>query len=63
MKNISENNVIKSKSVIVDGNLHSKLKEECDKKSMKIGGLVEGLIKLYLNNPKEIQKLIADLNN
>lgn len=51
---------IKSKSIIVDGNVHYKFKVLCKGKSMKIGGVVEDLIRLYLNNPKQVQRMIDD---
>jgi hypothetical protein len=50
----------KPKSIIIDGNLHSKLKVYCKNKSLKIGGMIEDLIQLYLDSPKEIQKLIDE---
>jgi hypothetical protein len=37
----------KPKSVIIDGELHNKFKSLCKSKSMKIGGVIEDLIKLY----------------
>lgn len=52
----------KSKSVIVDGALHASMKKYCTGTKRKIGGLIEDLIKLYLSNPKEIQKQIDKLN-
>lgn len=51
----------KPKSIIIDGNLHNRFKLFCKGKSMKIGGVVEGLIGLYLKNPKPIQKLVDEL--
>jgi len=48
----------KPKSVIIDGELHNRFKILCKGKSMKIGGVIEDLIKLYLRNPKDIQTLI-----
>ena len=50
----------KPKSVIIDGDLHERFKRLCKGKSMKIGGVIEDLIRLYLSNPKEIQKLVED---
>ena len=50
----------KPKSIIIDGDLHSRFKMLCKGKSMKIGGVIEDLIKLYLNNPKDIQKIIDE---
>lgn len=49
---------VKPKSIIIDGELHNKFKILCKGKCMKIGGVIEDLIKLYLKNPKEIQALI-----
>jgi len=51
----------KSKSIIVDGNLHNQLKKFCRSKGLKIGSLIEDLIRLYLNNPKVVQKNIDEL--
>lgn len=48
----------KPKSIIIDGNLHYKFKMLCKGKSMKIGALIEDLIKLYIYNQKETQNLI-----
>jgi len=53
----------KSKSIIVDGTLHNQLKKFCRSKGLKIGSLIEDLIKLYLNNPKIIQKNIDELKD
>ena len=50
----------KSKSVIIDGDVHSRFKLFCKGKSLKIGGVIEDLINLYLDNPKEIQKLVDE---
>ena len=49
-----------SKSIIIDGNLHNRFKLLCKGKSLKIGGVIEDLISLYLDNPKKIQDLIED---
>lgn len=54
-------NTSKSKSIIIDGQLHYKFKMLCKGKSMKIGAVIEDLIKLYLTNQKEIQKMIDEL--
>lgn len=56
-------NDVKPKSIIIDGNLHKKFKLFCKGKSMKIGGVIEDLIRLYLNNPKTIQKLIDEIKD
>ena len=53
-------NGTKPKSVIIDGNLHNSFKLLCKGKSMKIGGVIEDLIGLYLSNPKEVQRMIED---
>lgn len=50
----------KPKSIIIEGDLHNKFKLLCKGKSMKIGGVIEDLIQLYLDNPKDIQKMIDE---
>ena len=50
----------KPKSIIIDGELHNKFKMLCKGKSLKIGGVIEDLIRLYLNDPKKIQNLIEE---
>lgn len=50
----------KSKSIIVNGELHNRFKILCKGKSLKIGGVVEDLIRLYLDNPKQLQEMIDD---
>ena len=50
----------KSKSVIIDGDVHGRFKLFCKGKSLKIGGVIEDLINLFLDNPKEIQKLVDE---
>ena len=60
MKEILTLNETKPKSVIIEGNLHSRFKMLCKGKSLKIGGVIEDLITLYLNNPKKIQTLIEE---
>lgn len=50
----------KSKSVIIDGDVHNKFKDFCKERSLKIGGVIEDLIQVYLSDPKVIQKLIDD---
>jgi len=60
-----ETNEIKAKastkSIIIDGKLHYSFKMLCKGKSMKIGGLIEDLIRVYISNPKNTQKMIDDL--
>jgi hypothetical protein len=48
----------KPKSIIIDGDLHNRFKMLCKGKSLKIGGVIEDLITLYLNRPKEVQEMI-----
>jgi hypothetical protein len=54
------NEETKPKSIIIDGKLHSQFKMLCKGKSMKIGGVIEDLIRLYLRDPKETQKKIDE---
>jgi hypothetical protein len=51
-----------SKSVIIDGDIHSKLKTFCAGKNLKMGGVIENLISLYLKDYKNVQKQIDSLN-
>ncbi|MDA3778798.1 MAG: hypothetical protein PF487_00960 [Bacteroidales bacterium] len=60
MKDLLTTEKVKPKSIIIDGNLHNKFKLLCKGKSLKIGGVIEELIKLYLNNPKKVQELIEE---
>lgn len=48
-------------SVIIDRDLHAKMKKHCVGNSRKIGGVIENLIRLYLANPKEIENAIDNL--
>ena len=50
----------KPKSVIIDGDLHQRFKLMCKSRSLKIGGVIEDLIGLFLNNPRELQKMIEE---
>lgn len=52
------NNTSKPKSIIIDGQLHSKFKLLCKGKNLKIGAVIEDLIQLFINNPKEVQSMI-----
>lgn len=52
-----------SKSVIIDGQLHAKMKKYCIGSKRKIGGVIENLIRLYLSNPKETENLIDNLKD
>ena len=60
MEDLITINRTKSKSIIIDGDLHYKFKILCKGKSLKIGGVIEDLIKFYLNNPKDVQKKIDE---
>lgn len=53
---------VTSKSIIVDGRLHADFKMFCKGKNLKIGGMVEQLMQVLLDNPKEVQKLITKMN-
>ena len=61
MEKIARISKVKPKSVIVDGDLHNRFKVMCKGKSMKIGGVIEDLMKLYLNNPRITQKMIDEI--
>lgn len=52
----------KPKSVIIGGSLHNRFKLFCKGRSLKIGGVIEELISLYLDNPKKIQSMIDESN-
>jgi len=58
MNNIEVPIATKPKSIIVDGDLHGRFKLLCKGKSLKIGGVIEDLIWLFLTDPKKIQSLI-----
>jgi len=60
MKDLLTLNETKPKSIIIDGNIHNRFKMLCKGKSMKIGGVIEDLIQLYLNNPRELQRMIDE---
>jgi hypothetical protein len=63
MTNVTTMTNQKSKSVIINADVHGEFKTFCKGKSLKIGGVIEDLIKVYLNNPKTIQKLIENLDD
>jgi hypothetical protein len=54
---------MKNKSIIISGDLHERFKIFCRGKSMKIGGVVEDLIELFLEKPREIQNKIDEIKN
>jgi len=60
MKDLLTVNETKPKSIIIGGDLHNKFKTLCKGKSLKIGGVIEDLIRLYLRNPKGIQIMIEE---
>jgi hypothetical protein len=60
MKNLLTFNETKPKSIIINGDLHNKFKTLCKGKSLKIGGVIEDLIRLYLWNPQRIQIMIEE---
>ena len=60
MNNIEIPAATKPKSVIIDGELHGKFKLLCKGKSLKIGGVIEDLIELYLSDPRGIQRVIDE---
>lgn len=62
MKDVLTLNETKPKSIIIDGGLHGKFKTFCKGRSLKIGGVIEDLIKVYLDDPKGVQKLIDEAN-
>lgn len=59
LKKVTEKN---SKSVIIDADVHSKLKELCVGKNLKMGGVIENLIRLYLKDYKNVQRQIDNLS-
>jgi len=58
-----KNNEKTSKSVIIDGLIHSELKSLCVGKNLKMGGVIENLISLYLADYKNVQKQIDNLKD
>ena len=60
MNNVATPTTTKPKSVIIDGELHGEFKMLCKGKSLKIGGVIEDLIRLYLSDPRGIQKVIDE---
>ena len=60
MKDTLTVDITKPKSVIINGEIHKDFKMLCKGKSMKIGAVIEDLIGLYLDNPKNLQKMIDE---
>jgi hypothetical protein len=60
MKDLLTLNEVKPKSVIIEGNLHSRFKLLCKGNNLKIGGVIEDLISLYLSDPKKVQAMIEE---
>jgi hypothetical protein len=61
MKELITLNGAKPKSIIINGDLHNRFKVLCKGKSLKIGGVIEDLIQLYLRNPRDLQKMIDEI--
>ena len=61
MKDSITVSVTKPKSVIINGKLHNDFKILCKGKSLKIGGVIEDLIGLYLADPRGLQKMNDEL--
>ena len=61
MKDLLTLSETKPKSIIIDGEIHDSFKKLCKGKSMKIGGVIEDLITLYLRDPKKIQKMVDEM--
>jgi hypothetical protein len=55
-----KSNNTKPKSIIIDGKLHSDFKLLCKGKNLKIGAVIEDLIRLFIKNPREVQSMIED---
>jgi len=58
MKELITLNGVKPKSIIIDGDLHNKFKMLCKGKNLKIGGVIEDLIRAYLRDPNGMQQVI-----
>ena len=52
-----------SKSIIIDGDVHYKFKIFCKGKNLKIGKVVEDLIKLFMKDSKQVQKQIDEIKD
>jgi len=63
MKDLHTLSETKPKSIIIDGEIHDSFKKLCKGKSMKIGGVIEDLIILYLRDPKNVQKMIDEMKD
>jgi len=57
-----ENTKVGNKSVIISGDLHNDFKVMCKGKNLKIGGLIEDLIRVYLRKPQDVQQMIDEIN-
>lgn len=51
---------VKPKSIIIEGGLHFKFKHFCKGKSLKIGAVIEDLVRLYLYDTKRVQNQIEE---
>jgi len=55
-------NQTKPKSVIINGDLHQQLKNHCKERSLKIGSIIQELIRLYLYKPKQLRDMIEEMH-
>ena len=58
MKELIAASGTKPKSIIIDGDLHNRFKTLCKGKNLKIGGVIEDLIRAYLRDPLGMQQVI-----
>jgi len=58
MKDLLTLSDTKPKSIIINGELHNRFKLLCKGKNMKIGGVIEDLIRAYLHDPNGMQQVI-----
>ena len=63
MKDLLTLSETKPKSIIISRDLHDSFKMLCKGKSLKIGGVIEDLIKLYLRDPKTLQKMVDEMKD
>jgi hypothetical protein len=53
----------KQKSIILDAEIHTKFKKFCMGKSLKLGGVIENLMELFIKDYKNVQKQIDNLKD
>jgi hypothetical protein len=63
MKELIAANGTKPKSIIIDGELHYRFKTLCKGKNLKIGGVIEDLIKAYLYDTNGMQQVINSIKD